>query len=75
MYWVNFRGSFFRIRYLYLWYNHTISVSNGCVGGSSPCGVFFASWYYFHSQCYLVLGMVMRCCPLFSYMWATSKCV
>ena len=41
----------------------------------SPCGVFFASWYCFHSQCNLILGMVMRCCPLSSYMWATSKCV
>ena len=56
VYWASFRGSFLRIRYLYLWYNYTISVSNDCVGGSSPCGVFLTSWYYFHSQCSLVLG-------------------
>jgi hypothetical protein len=45
------------------------------VGGSSPWGVFFASWYCFQSQCSLVLGMVMRCHPSSSYMWATSNCV
>ena len=75
VYWASFRGSFLGIRYLYLWYNHTISASNGCVGGSSPCEVFFARWYCFHNQCSLVLGMVVRCRPLSSYMWATSKCV
>ena len=45
------------------------------MGGSSPCGVFFARWYCFHNQCNLVLEMVMRCRLLSSYMWATSKCV
>jgi hypothetical protein len=75
VYWASFRGLFFGIRYLYLWYNHTISVSNGCVGGSSPCGMCLASWYCFHSQCNLVLRMVVRCRPLSSYMWATSTCV
>ena len=33
-------GLFFGILYLYLWYNHTISISNGCVGGVNPCGLF-----------------------------------
>ena len=75
VYWASFKGSFFGIRYLYLWYSYTILVSNGCVGGSSPCGVFFASWYCFQSQCSMVLGMVVRCRPLSSYMWATSNCV
>ena len=75
MYWASLRGSFFGIRYLYLWYRHTISVSNGCVGGSNPCGVFCANWYCFHSQFSLVLGIVIRCRPLSSYMWATSACV
>ena len=45
------------------------------VGGYNPGGVFCASWYCFQSQCSLVLGMVMRCRPFSSYMWATSKCV
>ena len=75
VYWASFKGSFFGIRYLYLWYSHTISVSNGCGGGFNPCGVFYASWYCFQSHCSLVLGMVMRCRPLSSYMWATSKCI
>ena len=75
VYWASLRGSFLGIRYLYLWYSHTISVSNGCVGGSRPCGVFFVSWYCFYSQCNLVLGMVVTCCLLSSYMWAISKCV
>jgi hypothetical protein len=35
----------------------------------------FVSCYCFHSQCSLVVGMVLRCCPLSSYMWGTSKCV
>ena len=33
----------------------------------------FASWYYFHNQCSLVLEMVMRCRPLSSYMWGNIK--
>jgi hypothetical protein len=50
----------FGIMFSYLWYNHTISVSNVWVGGSKLCGRFSAWWYCFHSQCNLVLGMVMR---------------
>ena len=73
VYWASFRGSFYGIRYL--WYSYIILVSNGCVGGYNPGGVFCASWYCFQSQCSLVLGMVMRCRPFSSYMWATSKCV
>src|SRR5579875_1444919 len=75
VYWASFRRSFLGIRYLYHWYSHTISVSNDCIGGSNPWGVFFASWYCCHSHCNLSLGMVMRYRPLFSYMCATSKCV
>ena len=37
------RGSFLGILYLYLWYNHATSVSNGCVGGSRFCGLFNAT--------------------------------
>ena len=33
-------GSFFGVLYLYLWYSYTISVSNGCVGGINPFGLF-----------------------------------
>ena len=68
VYWARLSGSFFGIRYLYLWYSQTISVSNDWVDGSRPCGVFFASWYCFHSHISLVFGMVMRCRPLSSYM-------
>ena len=25
-------GSFFGIQYLYFWFNHIISISNGCIG-------------------------------------------
>jgi len=35
VYWARLSGSFLGMRYLYLWYSHTISVSNDCVGGSS----------------------------------------
>ena len=45
VYWASFRGSFFGIQYLYLWYNYTILVSNGYVGGSRPYKVFLAIWY------------------------------
>ena len=53
-------GSFFGILYLYLWYNHTISVSNGCVGGISPCDLFRDCVYCFQSHLSLSKGMVMR---------------
>ena len=33
------RGSLLGVRYLYLWYNHTTSCSNDCVGGSRLCCV------------------------------------
>jgi hypothetical protein len=42
VYWARLSGSFFEIRYLYLWYSHTISVSNDWVGGSRLCGVSLA---------------------------------
>ena len=46
VYWASFRGSFLGIRYFYLWYIQ-LSVSNGCVGGFSPCGVFFCELVLF----------------------------
>jgi hypothetical protein len=75
VYWAHLSGSFLGIRYLYLWYSQTISVSNDWVGGSRLCGVFLAWWYCFHNHSNLVFGMVMRCLPLSSYTWATSNCV
>ena len=42
VYWARLSGSFFGIRYLYLWYSHTIFVSNDWVGGSRLCGVSLA---------------------------------
>jgi hypothetical protein len=75
VYWARLNGSFFGIRYLYLWYNQTISILNDWVDGSRPCVVFFANLYCFHSHVSLAFGMVMRCRPLSSYMWATSNCV
>ena len=65
-------GSFFGILYLYLWYNHTISVSNGCVGGISPCDLFRDCVYCFQSHLSLSIGMVIRYFPVSSYMCATS---
>ena len=65
-------GSFFGILYLYLWYNHTILVSNGCVGGISPCGLFKDCVDCFQSHLNLSIGMVMRYFPISLYMCATS---
>ena len=65
-------GSFFDILYLYLWYNHTISVSNGCVGGISSCDLFRDCVYCFQSHLNLSIGMVMRYFPISSYMCVTS---
>jgi hypothetical protein len=67
VYWARLSGSFLGIRYLYLWYSQTISVSNDWVGGSRLCGVLLARWYYFHNHSNLFFGMVMRCRPLSSY--------
>ena len=66
-------GSFFGILYLYLWYNHTsISVSNGCVEGISPCGLFRDCVYCFQSHLSLSIGMVMRYFHVSLYMCVTS---
>jgi hypothetical protein len=40
VYCANFRGLFLGVLYIYLWYRHATSVSNGCVGGSRLCGLF-----------------------------------
>ena len=69
------RGSFFGILYLYLWYNHTILVLNGCVGGINPCGLFNDCVYCFQSHLSLLVGMVIRCFHVSLYMCATSFCI
>ena len=53
-------------------YNHTISISNGCVGGINPCGLFRDCVYCFQSHLSLSIGMVTRYFPVSSYMCATS---
>ena len=63
---------FFGIQYLYLWYNHTISVSNGCVGGINPYGLFSDCVYCFQSHLSLSIGMVIRRFLVSSCMCAVS---
>ena len=64
-------GLFFGILYLYLWYNHTISISNRCIGGISPCGLFSDCVY-----CFLSIGMVIKYFHVSSYMCASfSLCM
>ena len=62
----NFRGSFLRVLYLYLWYSHATFISNGWVGGSRLCGLFSAKWYWSHSHFSLSLGVVVKCRPILS---------
>ena len=57
---------------MYLWYNHTILVSNGWVGGISPFGLFSNYVYCFQSHLSLFIGMVIRYFPISLYMCATS---
>ena len=68
-------GLFFGIQYLYLSYSHTILVSNGCIGGINPCGLFCNFIYYFQSHLSLSIGMVIRYFPVSLYMCATSFCI
>ena len=68
-------GSFFGILYLYLWYNHTILVSNDCVEGINPFGLFCDCVYCFQSHLSLSIGMVISCFPISSYMCAVSFCI
>ena len=68
-------GSFFGVLYLYLWYNHTILVSNDCVKGINPFGLFCDCIYCFQSHFSLSIGMVIRCFPVSSYMCAVSFCI
>lgn len=58
--------------FLYLWYSHTISFSNVCVGGTSPCELDHDLLYCCHKHFIRVVGMVMRCLPVFSYIWVFS---
>ena len=67
--------SFFDILYLYPWYNHTILLSNDCVEGISPCGLFSDCVYCFQSHLSLSIGMVIRYSPISLYMCTTSFCV
>ena len=62
----NMKGSFFRVLYLYLWYNHATSVANGWVGGSRLCDIFIAKYYWSPNHFSLVLGMVIKCLPVLS---------
>ena len=57
VYWVSLRGSFFGIRYLYLWYNQTNSVSKDWVVGSMWFGIWRLLWYCFHNHCSLEVGI------------------
>ena len=67
-------GSFFGILYLYLWYNHTISVSNDCVRGINSFG--FCDYVYcFQSHLSLSIEMVIRCFHVSSYMCTVSFCI
>ena len=68
-------GSFFGVLYLYLWYNHTISVSNNCVRGINPFGLFCDCVYCFQSHFNLSIEMVIRCFSVSSYMCAVSFCI
>ena len=68
-------GSFFDILYLYLWYNHTILVSNGCIQGINSFGLFCDCVYYSQSHLSLSIGTVIRNFHVSLYMCTTSFCV
>ena len=50
-------------------------VSNDCVGGINPFGLFCDFVYYFQSHLSLSIGMVIRCFLVSSYMCAISFCI
>ena len=52
-----FERIIFRSLYLYLWYNHATSISNGWVGGFRLCGLVSARWYWSHNYLSLVSGL------------------
>ena len=52
---------FLGILLLYLWYSHITSFSNDCVCGTSPCDLYFALLYCYHSHFNLVVDMVISC--------------
>lgn len=60
---------------MYLWYSQTISVSKGCIGGTILCLLWAFLWYCCQSHCSLVVRMVVRCLPVFSYICDSSFCV
>ena len=43
--------------------------------GTSPCVLYLALWYCFHSHFILVVGMVIRYFLVSSYMWVSSFCI
>jgi hypothetical protein len=70
-----FSGSFFGILELHLWYSHIISVSNDCGGGTRLCVLYLSMLYCCHNHFSLVVGMVVRCLPVFSYICVNSCCI
>ena len=60
-------GFFFGILELYLWYNHITYVSNDCGRGTRSCVLYVSLLYYYHSHFGVVVGMMMRCFPVSSY--------
>ena len=50
-------------------------VSNDCVGGIRPFGLYNSFLYCFHNHSSLYLGMIIRCLHVSSYICAMSFCV
>ena len=72
MCWVVFCEFFGGILCLYIWYSHITLFSNDCVCGFSPCELYLDVLYCCHSHLCLVVGMVVRYPPVFSYRWVCS---
>ena len=70
-----FCGFLFVVLFLYLLYNHIISVSNDCGGRTKLCVLYMAMLYFFHSHFSLMVEMVVRYLSVLSYMWVISFCV
>jgi hypothetical protein len=72
MYYDFLRGFIFGMRYLYLSYNHMISVVKGCLGRSIWCCVSKLVLYCFQSHSSFVWEIVIRRFPSSVNMWASS---
>lgn len=68
----NLSGSYLNIWYLYRWYNHSISMSSGWMGASSPCCVFIVTCYSCHSHSSLVCITKIKSWPFSTYLCAMS---